>query len=195
MRRKSHQNLARFLAQVYLSDKSAIHQKAFLIGCTEPDVNPLTYLKGSIRAQWLRGHNYNNAERFLMRLCSRLETRQLHSLWDYYSLGKLMHYTADAFTYAHNSGFPEGIPVHRSYEKQLQTLFLVFLESAPISELCCSLPACQIIARNHRQYLRSALNPPTDICYTFSVCCMVMAHLCTVCNRFSDSPKEALPFS
>ena len=92
MRGKSHRCLGKYLVQHYMSDTPERYVKAFLLGCIEPDRNPATYLKGSIRCQWLRGHNYRNARRFMRAISARLEKKEKLGLFDYYTLGKLIHY-------------------------------------------------------------------------------------------------------
>ena len=111
MRGKSHRCLGKYLVQHYMSDTPERYVKAFLLGCIEPDRNPATYLKGSIRCQWLRGHNYRNARRFMRAISARLERKEKLGLFDYYTLGKLIHYTTDAFTYAHNDTFPTAMHI------------------------------------------------------------------------------------
>ena len=113
MRGKSHRCLGQYLAQHYMPDVPKPYVKAFQLGCIEPDRNPITYLKGSFRCQWLRGHNYRNARRFMREISWRLEKKDKLNLWDYYTLGKLIHYTTDAFTYAHNDSFTTSFSDHR----------------------------------------------------------------------------------
>ena len=60
MKRESHKILGHYLMQQLQVAPAYRHRKAFLFGCTEPDSNPFTYLKGSRTIQWLRGHNYRN---------------------------------------------------------------------------------------------------------------------------------------
>ena len=88
MRGKSHLIIAQYLLDHYMPDIPKRYQLAFLLGCIEPDRNPATYLKGSLRCQWLRGHNYKNAQRFMTTMAGRLEGRQRLHLYDYYTLGK-----------------------------------------------------------------------------------------------------------
>ena len=52
MRRKSHKLLGEYLAREYMTDIPKSYVCAFLIGCVEPDRNPATYLKGSLKFQW-----------------------------------------------------------------------------------------------------------------------------------------------
>ena len=87
MRGKSHICLGKYLAEHYMDHVSSTHIQAFLLGCLEPDRNPFTYLKGSFRFQWFRGHNYRNARRFLRRISARLEQKETWNLYDYYTLG------------------------------------------------------------------------------------------------------------
>ena len=76
MRGKSHISLGQYLLEQYLPDLPRHYRKAFLFGCIQPDRNPATYLKGSFRFQWLRGHNYPNASRFMHRIAGRLENKK-----------------------------------------------------------------------------------------------------------------------
>ena len=76
MRGKSHLCLGQYLTERYMQDAPKRCVKAFLVGCVEPDRNPITYLKGSLHFQWLRGHNYRNARRFMRRISTRLENKR-----------------------------------------------------------------------------------------------------------------------
>ena len=131
MRAKSHHALGQYLLDRYLKQIPGFHARAFLFGCVQPDRNPLTYLKGSMRYQWFRGHNYPHTRRFIRRLSRRLENRQYWSVLDYYAMGKLIHYTADAFTYAHNADFDQSLSFHRKYEDALQKHFLITFPEIP----------------------------------------------------------------
>lgn len=176
MRRKSHLYLGHALLDTFLPNLSALPARAFLLGCTEPDMNPTTYFKGSLRSQWLRGHNYENASRFLNRLAVRLERKNRLNLWDYYSLGKLMHYTQDAFTAAHNTSFPVDLGSHRLYERQLQDWFL----TQPAPDSCGDVPsvsASQIIRRSHDVYIQQPSNINRDTIFAVTVCFWVMARI------------------
>ena len=88
MRGKSHCQLGAFLASTYFPQIPPLYRRAFLLGCIEPDRNPATYLKGSIRAQWLRGHNFENAKNFMTRIARRLEAKPRWGFFDYYTAGK-----------------------------------------------------------------------------------------------------------
>lgn len=177
MRRISHIRLGQFLHNEYMPEIPALCAKAFLLGCTEPDTNPVSYLKGSLRAQWLRGHNYENAARFIRRIAMRLEKKEHYNLWDYYTLGKLIHYTADAFTYAHNSDFPTDLQQHHVYEVALQNYFLEFIKNAEPRERLNRCTVWDLIRSAHDQYLLSPGEIDRDTDFAFTVSCAVMRRL------------------
>ena len=177
MRGKSHRTLGLYLSQQYMQDVPKHCVQAFLIGCIEPDRNPITYLKGSIRCQWLRGHNYLNARRFMRRISWRLENRASMNIWDYYTLGKLIHYTADAFTYAHNLDFPSNLADHMEYEKDLQDHFLAYLQEDPKVDTSIAKTTMEAIYTCPRQYEQSGACIFNDSRYALQACCCVVALL------------------
>ena len=179
MRSQSHRCLGRYLVRHYLDGVTKLQAKAFLIGCLEPDRNPATYLKGSLRCQWLRGHNYHNAQRFMKRLSLRLERKERLNLFDYYSLGKLIHYTADAFTYAHNTDFPSALSVHKHYEAELQNHFLAFLSLDPQVDILPSRGIMDAICSFHQDYEQRDYTIQNDCHFALTACCCVLTILFT----------------
>ncbi len=175
MRGKSHICLGKYLLRQYLPELPAACSRAFLLGCIEPDRNPATYLKGSLHAQWLRGHNYRNACRFMRRIASRLEKKEARNLYDYYTLGKLIHYTADAFTYAHNDTFPEDLSGHLAYETALQNYFLDYLRQNPQVRVRPAHSIMEGITSYHREYRSREPNIRWDSHYALHACCCILA--------------------
>ena len=178
MRGKSHHCLGKYLAEHYLADKPRHCVLAFQIGCIEPDRNPATYLKGSLRHQWLRGHNYRNARRFMRTISQRLEKKKTWNLWDYYTLGKLIHYTTDAFTYAHNDSFPVQLKEHKVYEDALQEHFLQFMEQDPQVNIPVARTIMDAICSYHREYEKVESNIHRDSRFALNACCCVLTILC-----------------
>lgn len=105
------------------------YELAFLFGSFQPDCNPLTYLKGSRRARKLRGHNFTNSRLYIESHIKLLQARTRWNIWQYYTLGKLTHYLADAFTYPHNEHYPESLIAHRQYEADLRQYLADYLEN------------------------------------------------------------------
>lgn len=177
MRGKSHRCLGQYLTDHYLSDVPKRYVKAFQLGCIEPDRNPITYLKGSFRCQWLRGHNYRNARRFMRAISFRLERKEKLNLYDYYTLGKLIHYTTDAFTYAHNADFPTDLSDHKKYEDALQEHFLEFMAQDPQVDTLVARSIMGTICSYHREYEQLESNIQNDSKFALTACCCVLAVL------------------
>lgn len=177
MKAESHRRLGEYLARHYLHDLPQECIRAFLLGCIQPDKNPATYLKGSFRAQWLRGHNYKNAVHFIRRISQRLETKNMWSLYDFYTLGKLIHYIADAFTYAHNEAFSSSLTDHRIYESDLQAFFLEYIRTDPSVDETFSENISDTIEARHKEYIQNAPNIYRDARCSLSACCCVLSIL------------------
>ena len=161
MKGKSHKRMGQYLAEQYLDQASAAQRLAFRFGCIEPDKNPTTYLKGSLRSELLRGHNFSNAESFLCRLSKKLEQAEKDGLLFYYRLGKLIHYLADAFTWPHNKTFHGSLREHLRYEGQLQHSFLAARAwSSPVQPGTGTL--FDWIRTEHRRYLTTAPSVEND---------------------------------
>lgn len=177
MKTQSHKSLGVYLSNTYFPSVPRRYIQAFLLGCTQPDKNPITYLKGSIRCQWLRGHNWHNAQRFMARLCRRLENRKRLYLLDYYALGKLIHYTVDAFTSAHNDYFPTSLLDHRSYENRLQAYFLGYLKENDHPSTHTFQDVMEAIRTYHAEYAQKPVHVHTDSRYCVLVSSLVVCML------------------
>ena len=123
MKRESHKLLGMYLLENQQGLSAQRYEKAFLFGCIQPDMNVFTYLKGSMRVQMLRGHNFKNSEICVSRTIQKLQKDGTWTMKDYYRLGKLIHYISDAFTYPHNDFYEESIIEHRVYEGKLNSYF------------------------------------------------------------------------
>ncbi len=178
----SHRMLGRFLADQYLCGAPRRYVRAFLFGCTEPDKNPATYLKGTLRVQPLRGHNWQSAQKYMQRIARRLERRKKLRLLDYYTLGKLIHYITDAFTHTHNASFREDLLAHRRYEHQLQDRFLAMLDTLPHCSRGISGSIMDAIFSFHREYSRTDAGVDTDCRYTLLAAHHVLRMLLGVGN-------------
>lgn len=185
MKANSHRQIGLYLIAQYMQHIPRRYVRSFLLGCIEPDKNPTTYLKGSVRSQWLRGHNWENSQKYIKRISRRLEQKQTFALLDFYNLGKLMHYTADAFTYAHNRHFLNDLKAHRAYEAKLDAYLRQYL--ADMSEpLMPSREAVAMILRKYRlEYIRTASGIRTDAIYSLAACNAIVMQLS---GKFSFCP-------
>ena len=178
MKQESHRRLGHYLLENLQEMPKPLHTRAFLIGCVEPDRNPLSYLKGSIRSRWFYGHNYQNADRWIERHIDKLRNKQSGwNLWNYYCMGKLIHYTSDAFTYVHNNCFTESIAAHRAYEDRLQEQFFRWMEEY---ENYARLQRCDLnvfFRDAHERYLEKRANVQHDCKYILDMSCWLFSQL------------------
>lgn len=165
MKQESHRRLGRYLLENLREMPKPIHTRAFLIGCVEPDRNPLSYLKGSIRARWFYGHNYQNADRWIERHIKNLEGKNKWNAWNYYCMGKLIHYTSDAFTYVHNNCFTEPISRHRAYEDKLQQQFFRHMDRNRRYTGDMPEDTNNFFRSNHDRYIKNEANVHRDCHY------------------------------
>ena len=165
MKQESHRRLGHYLLENLQEMPKPLHTRAFLIGCVEPDRNPLSYLKGSIRSRWFYGHNYQNADRWIERHINNLKAKSKWNAWNYYCMGKLMHYTSDAFTYVHNNCFTEPIAAHREYENRLQEQFFRHLDKKDHKAGLVQKNINEFFKVNHARYLGNVANVNRDCHY------------------------------
>ena len=98
MKTADHLLLGQYLVERCGTPHLRCHRRAFLLGCVEPDYNVFSYLRGMRYYEKFRGHNAENSSAFLSHCFTDFEGHTLHSAWDYFRLGTMIHYAADAFT-------------------------------------------------------------------------------------------------
>lgn len=177
MKSNSHRTLGLYLIEQYLTEYPERYRTAFSFGCIQPDKNPVTYLKGSFRSQWLRGHNWENAKQYIQKVGDRLQACKRLRLLDFYRLGKLIHYTADAFTYAHNMHYTETLSAHRCYEKDLHEKLknhLSLLKSDLGIFFDPTGSVSGFISKNHSRYMCHQPCMEIDTEYCVRICAQVL---------------------
>lgn len=158
MQTRDHALLGRFLLELKGARLDPVCRKLFLLGCIEPDWNPVTYVRGSLKYQMLHGHNAENARAHLMRLTAKLRKSGVRTPLQWFRFGAALHYLADSFTFAHNQIFTGGLMEHHLYEKLLHPVFTIYLqagrrESFPADKAC------------HQRYLAEQRSYQTDCRY------------------------------
>ena len=169
--------LGKHLVSIYFTQTPRRYTLAFLTGCIQPDRNPATYLKGSIHHRLLHGHNWTNSQKYMQKICHRLERRKKLRLLDFYTLGKLIHYVTDAFTFTHNEWFDLDILTHRYYEADLEDLFLKSLDNSPAPTLKNHTNLMAVIRSCHAEYRSFPISMSNDCRYSILVSSMVVAML------------------
>ncbi len=135
MQASSHLELAYQLLRLFPGIQP-VERAAFLFGSVEPDLNALTYLKGIAHGMGLHGHNYAQVLPRIVRLSALLKDRQAWRVQDYYRMGKLVHYVADAFTLPHNTAFQGNLRAHIRYEMRLVSTPRCHMRSACSAHRC-----------------------------------------------------------
>ncbi len=184
---KDHRLLGEFLAQQMLKNISPLATHLFVTGCVFPDHNPLTYLRGLYMGYPLKTHFLFLSYPEIQRLCNKLENRRKLYLWDYYTLGALLHYVADAFTFPHNEHYTGNMLEHAQYEHgQLHRTFEQYLTREFHIEMCTTGNVRSIgsyFSELHESYMETE---PTALCDARYIC-----QACTmICERVLE--KESI---
>ena len=175
MKKRSHKLLASTLLEYEHGFRARRYEWAFLFGSFQPDCNPLTYLKGSLRAYKFRGPNFSNSQAYINAHILRLQQRARWTIWQYYTLGKLTHYLADAFTFPHNENYPDSLIAHRAYEDALRVYFAEYLQSRTLRPERARWDLTQAIDQLHRQYMETQADVHQDARFILEANLLLMA--------------------
>lgn len=178
MKKQDHKLLARLLLRREEGLGLDRYQTLFLAGCVAPDYNLLSYLRGSMRVRMLRGHNAENVLPHLKSSMERLQNARKQSAYWYFTLGTLMHYVADCFTYPHNSAFPGSLIKHREYECSLHREFVRELSEHELDGLSIRPRSpWDELTQRHSQYVCKAGDMETDCYFIVKTCQDILAAL------------------
>lgn len=148
---------------------------SLLFGSVEPDLNLSTYLKGVCMDGKPKGHDWRNIRKRIERLIRKLESSASFGLLFFYRFGKLLHYTADAFTFPHNELFLGTIRQHRTYERMLARE-LRSDTSVLVSPACGSLH--QELLDLHERYLSRTAGTENDAMFIRAAYALVIGVYC-----------------
>jgi hypothetical protein len=123
MKTEDHKILGKHLLKPYKNHIEKKHNKLFILGCIAPDYLPNTFIRGIFKTKSFKGHNKEISEKYIKKIILRLENRRIKTKIDFFYMGILMHYIADAFTHPHNNVFKGGYKEHMRYEEELHGIF------------------------------------------------------------------------
>ena len=179
MQKRSHLLLAQSLLDYTQRFPARPYELAFLFGSFQPDCNPFSYLKGSLHAKPFGGHTYANSKSYISRNVRRLQRRKRWNIWHYYTMGKLTHYVADAFTFPHNPHFPGVGWEHHIYESELRLALNARLSGDALSECdaCRTAETFPVQLENlHERYLAEPVpGVERDIDYILTASALLVA--------------------
>ena len=182
----SHITLGRHSADI--TGLGLFNRLALIIGSVEPDLAAFTYLRGSGKGEYFKGHTWKNIRFIVERLCHSLGKSERQGLLFHFRLGKLLHYTIDSFTYPHNTELFKGSLkehmdwedlVHAELKRILSSPFALYKTNG--SELSGKLTEL------HEQYAKSRMKPSNDVFYGLTALYTVLAMLV---NRQSLIPER-----
>lgn len=128
----------------------------------------------------MRGHNFENSYAFIVKLINKIKANKLLGIMDYYKLGKVIHYVADAFTFPHNKEFKGSLSEHCHYEGILHNYMKAYLNennTQDISE-CNRIFSEKDICMLHKKYIEEKNGYVHDCRYIVSVTKCVLLYLC-----------------
>lgn len=176
MQKRSHKLLADALLRSQQGFGSRRFELAFLFGSFQPDCNPLTYLKGTLHGHRFQGHCFPSSQAYIASRIRRLQRRRSWTVWQYYTLGKLTHYLADAFTYPHNDVFPDGPLDHHRYETALRQYLAEVLSQRRLRRQAQCRDLTEALEELHRRYLLDgSAGLDQDVRYILEATTLLMA--------------------
>ena len=175
MQKRSHTLLAQKLMKLDRGFGMKRYELAFLFGSFEPDVNPFSYLKGSLRHNKLKGHNYTNSRAYINAKIVKLQRRRQWTIWHYYTLGKLTHYLADAYTYPHNENYPDTMLDHHCYETDLRQFMRGYLAHRHLQRQQARRDLIAALEELHEQYMSTRASMIRDANYILKATGLLMA--------------------
>lgn len=148
MQGNTHIRLGRMLADAF--GITGIERAAFLYGNIQPDLAVPSHL-GEKTGHRMDGHNFGTASVRVMALFYRLRYG-CEGASDYFLLGKLCHYAADCFTWAHNENYPGTLSAHVSYEHRLDKLMRTKIFQPVVPDELDGLSLPEFFFRAHQMY-------------------------------------------
>lgn len=192
---RDHRMLGELLAQHMIKNTSPLASRLFVTGCVFPDHNPLTYFRGLCIGHPFKTHFLFLSHTEIMRLSKKLENRKKLYIWDYYTLGVLLHYVADAFTFPHNEHYTESMLEHARYEShELHPAFEQYLTGEFSIEMYNADNVRDIESafwELHDSYMEAEPAPLCDSRYICQICATICAVILEKENiTYTESSKE-----
>lgn len=175
MQKRDHKMLAELLADEMGQSVPHLYKRAFIMGSIEPDINPFTYLHGFTKGEKFHGHNYKNILSVMEKLFDSVQKEKYLGVREYYHLGKLIHYVADAFTFPHNKEFCGDLKEHCRYERALHVQFDDILQRQKVIGVSRKgIDSFRHIEILHKEYLKKAGTYDVDCRYILQASIMLL---------------------
>lgn len=176
----------------------------FICGNVLPDINKFTYLQGyedlrnrlesldvnlsanDRRRLFVSGHTAEGSRCYVNKYTRRFRQKYRGIIgnrlpwYEWYRLGKLMHYMADRFTYPHTLRYRGGFFRHVGYEERLHERFLALmnrLQGKSMKRIARDTVEPVSFNSLYRAYRKETRQPATDCMYIVAVCMKYMNYL------------------
>lgn len=190
MQTKDHLALGRYLAHTFHIDNHADYA-AFVLGNIMPDINKFSYIRGYFqllaasrrkktrrhlsindhRRMLIGGHTAEGSRFFVNRIYRTLVKKEQLTIYDYYRIGKAMHYLADRFTFPHTMTYGDGFFSHVRYEKilhyHMRNMITWIPDMREVVKRCFHNVDFNSM---YRSYRRDAGKPEHDCLHILAVC-------------------------
>lgn len=177
MQTKDHLYIGKYVADIENQLKSS-HRTAFIVGCIEPDINFISYLKGSFTKKPLGGHSYESARKYMLRTIQALSSKNKWNTIDFFCFGRVIHYVIDSFTYPHNCVFTGSIREHSHFEADLHKKVIDYINSDnsdPVNTISLN-GFSAFLTTFHDRYIEDCGSLETD-CYFISYLSKIIVRL------------------
>jgi hypothetical protein len=191
MRCEDHYMLGCFLLEQSRVQIRPFCRRMFLIGCVEPDINLLTYIRGTNKKRFLRGHCAQSSEKHLNKMIDKFLRGGVNTPMQWFLLGTAMHYLADSFVYVHNDYVRVRHSVHKDYEIRLHTVLSIYLTNwqPGTGE---TLPSAEGLNAWHEKYRKEIPSVFIDCQYVIAAAVLLYSRLKkTSCRPMTKVPQLA----
>ena len=197
LRKKSHISLAKYIVDSLAEQELVKHRKAFYLGSILPDCKP-----SFITVKHEMEGTFPKVQRELEEIVARQQNSEINMRVFYRSLGEVIHYIADYFTFPHNSHYTGNLKDHCVYEEHLKKSLKEYIQSgeakrnsalisASVQNLDSAEDICNFIQKAHETYVKLKNYVEGDCRHIVTLCHQVVAAVIRLIRR--DSAAEALP--
>lgn len=181
MRKKSHISLAKYIVESLEEQELQKHKKAFYLGSILPDCKP-----SFITVKHEMEGTFPKVQQELEEIVERQRNSQINTRVFYRSLGEVIHYIADYFTFPHNPHYPGNLRDHCAYEEQLKKGLREYIQSgeaernsarvrASVQNLNSTEDICKFIQNAHETYVKLKNSVEGDCRHIVTLCHQVVA--------------------
>lgn len=194
MNKKSHIDLAVFLARDSRMKGRIHYKKSFYMGSILPDCQPsFVYQQHTFHSTFLI------LKEAILSITDQYDFKKGITRFYCRQLGVIAHYLADYFTYAHNTCYKGSMKEHISYEKELIPALNTYIQkvgekSSIENPLECKSAEeiCNYIIKMYKLYQKSIHTMKNDCGYIFEICYKVIGAILQLSDNCWQSNKEEL---